>query len=571
MAQDSTDPVPEDVIREEIRAAAEILRTAYRSGWQEWPGWKTVVDEKSEKGIFPRDTEDSSTERGQSRLDHAWPVQLPQPREKERALPLPSDFDKKREKRIGPTYYNKNRKVPYRTHPEKGDEYGHPVKLDYNYDRRRQEVTAGDTREEDGSPEEREAAGLFPAKHQQNQRGQSRVYYKQWYLRNREPIKRRERVKYQTRLKHDPRDKLRRKYRRLYPHRYKRRGLGPSTPAERSREWREEKAKERQASVYHAGLKALASAMEILGIDRVAANWPVDWGTHYKKVEPPEQLDQNHPPAQPRSTTPRSDPSKQKGESLRAPDLDRKHQKGLKWQIEPRAPGGAYPIREVNNPGNGSGKVIPMWGDFVNNTQQMPDGRQDRYVRNDNFDVKTAATLGEILARVDRKIRARAVGLDPQLQRTDTKNWIWTWRVGKHAVKVQAFKRGTASNFDKVNLRVSCSCPFWQWWGPEHWGKRDDYLRGEPRGTATPPMIRDPFHWRPVCKHAYAVLRRSQKFFVRPEKSPLRHLARFSADSPESVVIECLPTPSPEQVALAAVTREIGQRVARRYLGEEGV
>jgi len=548
---------------QEISDIAETVRRAYRSQWQEWPGYKTLVDEKSEKGILPSDTEDDYPGRGQDKLDHIWPVELRQPREKERALPLPSDNDEKREKRIGPTYYNKNRKVPYRTKSEPGEEYGHPTKLDYNYVRRRQDVTAG----EDG---EREAAGLFPVVHQKSQRGPSRVYYKQWYLRHREPIKRRERVKYRTRLKFDPRDKLRRKYRRLYPLRYKRRGLGPMTPAERSREWRREQAlQERRAASHVAGLEALAEAMEILGLDVLAGNWPVDWNTHHKKVEPPEQLDQNYAPSQPRGTVPRKDPEKQKGEPLRAPDLDRKPQKGLQWKIEPAAPGGTYPIREVNNPGSGSGKVIPMWGDFVNNTQQVPDGRQDRYVRNDNFEVKTAYTLPEILDRVDSKIKTRATGLDPRLERTDTKNWIWTWRVGKHVVRVQAFKRGRATNIDKLNLRVSCSCPFWQWWGPEHWAQKANYLRGNPRGTATPPRVRDPAHWRPVCKHAYAVLRRSRDFFVRPEKSPLRRLARFSVDRDERIEVEIL-SPIPSNVALRVAEREIGRRVLRRYLGEGG-
>ena len=62
------------------------------------------------------------------------------------------------------------------------------------------------------------------------------------------------------------------------------------------------------------------------------------------------------------------------------------------------------------NPTDGSGKVIPpsYSTDLVNNTQSIPDGRQDRYLRNNNFQVKLAAIMGEILERCDDKIKERA-------------------------------------------------------------------------------------------------------------------------------------------------------------------
>ena len=477
---------------------------------------------------------------------------------------------------------------------------------------RRNETLAGD--DEDPYDEdsidnmlEPTAAGVrqgpFPAEHQKNQGGTARVKSKQWYLRH-PAHKRKMRMKYRLRDKRLPREKLKDKYYRQYPHRYKRRGIGVTTPAQRSKEWREEKKIElrEKGRNRQAGFEALADAFEILGLEMFGASWPGNWNTQVKKTKPPEQLDQNYGKGQSRDTgIPRKDPTKQKGEDLQAPDLDGHPQKGLKWEIEPPAPGGLdYPAPTTMNPTDGSGKVLPMsyYTDMANNTQEVPDGRQDRYLHNNNFDVKQATrelirelcnpgfgrgvrgsfgleggharvamTVADILKRCDKKIKQRSREYTPKLARTDTKNWIWHWSVGDHTVRVQAFKRGNASNFPKLNLRVSCSCPFWRWWGPAHWATRRDYQKGTAPGTASYPVIRDPARWRPVCKHAYAVLEKSQDFFVRPKKSPLRKLgSRFSVDSLAAIEVVVEQQDIIKCVAQRAEERELIRRVARRYV-----
>jgi hypothetical protein len=582
---------------DDLRSLIAELRTAYRSEWREWPGYKTLVDEKSDKGIFPADTESTSPDRGQGNLDSVWPVQNSQPREKERALPLPSNHDRKRDKEVGPTTYNKNRRSPPRTLSVPGDEYGHPTKYDYNYVRRRDGVTAF----EEGEDELAERIALLPLpKPNQREKNLGPAYsrvLRQWYLRNKSRKKLKQKLKYRTRLKRDPQSKKYRRYYKMYPARYKRRGRSPfGTPAERTKAWREKqdqtsratgktpaelkKVREqtpsrttRTRSPTAPGKRVYADARERLAevLEMLASDWPANWNTQVKKTEPPEQLDQNYAPSNPGSSVPRKDPEKQKGESLRVPDLPAKPQPGLKWKVRPPAPGGTYPITTVNNPTDGSGKVIPMqwYTQEVNNTQALPDSRQDRYLRNNN-DVKVAATLAEVLSRCDSKIKVRSKEYTPELERTDTKNWIWHWRVGDHVVRIQALKRGRATNLPKLNLRVSCSCPFWRWWGPAHWATKEDYQKGVAPGTATYPKIRDPAHWRPVCKHAYAVLEKARDFFVRPAKSPLKKLGlRFSADS--AVFIETV-THHDDMAARVARThqeRETIRRVARRYLHEE--
>lgn len=591
--------------------ALVVSKVAYTPRWQDHPGYKTVVDVNSEKGILPSQQE-SKTDTGQGPLDAAWPVQPGGPREKERALPLPSGHSKQRDKKVGPTTINKPRNVPERTLSIPGQEWGSPVKYDYNtVTRRNMEVTG--TEEEDiyeedpmddqqvmpASDEDEHTAGSpLPSVRQKHLAPAYQRVMKNWYRINRGRKKRVERQKYRTKGKRDPQEKRYRKYYRQYPHRYKRKGRTPfTTPAERTKAWRKEqgqdadrkgitpkqqetqrkrtptKTKSRSpktpggTSQVYASHEEFMAAWEMLGAD-----WPIDWNTQTKKTKPPGQLDQNFGKGKNRDTgVPRTDPSKQKGESLRVPNLQEKHQPGLLTQHDPPASG--MPSVEINNPTSGSGKVIPMsyYTDLVNNTQAIPDGRQDRYLHNNNFEVKQASTMSDILNRVDRDIQVRARDRVPTLLRTDTKNWIWHWRSGQWKVKVQAFKRGGAKNFIKLNLRVSCNCPFWRWQGPEHWAKQGDYLLGRPQGSAANPVVRDPTHHHPVCKHVYAVLEKSSRFFVRPKKSPLRKLgSRYLVDTLDSIEVQVVTEPSAAQIAQAYFHRKLIQRIAARYLAKEG-
>ena len=66
--------------------------------------------------------------------------------------------------------------------------------------------------------------------------------------------------------------------------------------------------------------------------------------------------------------------------------------------------------------------------------------------------------------------------------------------------------RAVLSEIDEITM--TCDCPFWRWGGPEFHAKTKKFMLGKPRGSASPPDIRDPDrkHW--LCKHAYSVLRR---------------------------------------------------------------
>ena len=60
------------------------------------------------------------------------------------------------------------------------------------------------------------------------------------------------------------------------------------------------------------------------------------------------------------------------------------------------------------------------------------------------------------------------------------------------------------------DLRVSCTCKYWIYQGPQYHAKKNDYLYGTTKGTATKPKKKDPDGTHKICKHIYAVL---EKYF----------------------------------------------------------
>jgi hypothetical protein len=124
---------------------------------------------------------------------------------------------------------------------------------------------------------------------------------------------------------------------------------------------------------------------------------------------------------------------------------------------------------------------------------------------------RVAATAEHILEGLNPKFVSRSRKVKVTLKRADRKNLRWIFSVkGKHvyAVKIRAVRpRANTTKFAKMDLELSCSCPAWQWQGPEyHATGPEDYQLGPLMGTASPPDIRDPERQNFVCKHMAAVL-----------------------------------------------------------------
>jgi hypothetical protein len=171
---------------------------------------------------------------------------------------------------------------------------------------------------------------------------------------------------------------------------------------------------------------------------------------------------------------------------------------------------------------------------------------------------RTAATIGDLLSNTGPEVHKRSLNVTPKLKRADPRRGIWTFEVtgstGKlYKVWVKGKKKGNVRNLDKAQIQCTCTCPFWRWQGPEHWGKKNKFLYQRPRGTASDPVIRDPReqHW--ACKHVLAALEMARKYRLASEQgwsfegelvpmaNPARVALRYAAHSPaESAAISLL-------------------------------
>lgn len=181
---------------------------------------------------------------------------------------------------------------------------------------------------------------------------------------------------------------------------------------------------------------------------------------------------------------PEMDPETQFG---RATPIDKAREK----RQEKRKPGdNFYPYMDEVSDSNPGSRVLPTDKGHVTD--------------------KNAALIQDIREGCSPDIIARARGISPQLIRVDSKNAMWLFNVpgssGSHRVRVQAVRKGNVRDVRKADVKVSCSCPFWQWQGPEFHAKQGDYLYGRPVGTASRPDQKDPKMQHRACKHVLAVL-----------------------------------------------------------------
>lgn len=106
------------------------------------------------------------------------------------------------------------------------------------------------------------------------------------------------------------------------------------------------------------------------------------------------------------------------------------------------------------------------------------------------------------------KVKDRAKTCSVSLTSYDKRGRVFTFSVdcgnGAHVVR--------AALTDVDNVAMNCDCEFWRWNGPEYHAVQQGFMLGLPRGTASPPDVRDPDRKYWVCKHAYSVLTRLDDF-----------------------------------------------------------
>jgi hypothetical protein len=497
------------------RLLARMRLADYRAPAGDLSGYRTYPSEKPSKGI--------GTPSGDS-IHHA-PGESPRS-DRDRAAPMrPGQKDELLQKTPGNVVFNtpgpsskeEGTKIHVRSPGTPGEEYGHPYKLNV-------------------TPRRTEAAysGMsYPSysQKQKKQKGEAKLYYKKYYVRHKGKIKSRAKRDY-LHKKNSQTFKNTRKRRNSvkYGWRFHRLNSGGyRSPAERSREHRENQKKATVAiSFYHPnygeGLILDVRDQDVLIQQTDSLGGPslgigtVPFFTFLRGVEFYDEAnidaffdladldfdrDDEDDEAQRLASFYRE--TFRPGDNLDPGD-------GVRDLGEPSPVSPTLPYYDTdrnyrtpaeamnnisptdNNPG--SAKVIPEGHDFQNRKASAE---------------RVAAKMAEILQGIDPGIQSRAVGITPKMKRSDPKNTVYSFTVPGSAgetytVKVKGVPSKNIRTIGKMDLKLSCTCDFWRWQGPEHWAKVGDYLFGKPSGSASTPDVKDPKGRNRLCKHAVAVL-----------------------------------------------------------------
>ena len=125
--------------------------------------------------------------------------------------------------------------------------------------------------------------------------------------------------------------------------------------------------------------------------------------------------------------------------------------------------------------------------------------------------IRIAKTIGEMEAGLYGPTIQRAKGCSLTTVRSSPRILRYIINVNcsgtERTVKLKFIPKTKRKWFKatSADIRVSCSCPAWVWWGSEWHAKQKKFLDQKLRGNGSAPDIRDPQRIRPVCKHVYAV------------------------------------------------------------------
>ena len=115
------------------------------------------------------------------------------------------------------------------------------------------------------------------------------------------------------------------------------------------------------------------------------------------------------------------------------------------------------------------------------------------------------------MSATDDDIAARSKKYRPKVKAKHKKYRRLKYKVkgdtGTYTVIVQS----ESGDFDSDDVKVSCDCPAFLYWGSDYDASVLGYLYGQSRAKGRAPDERDPDTNNLVCKHAYAALQRAKR------------------------------------------------------------
>ena len=148
----------------------------------------------------------------------------------------------------------------------------------------------------------------------------------------------------------------------------------------------------------------------------------------------------------------------------------------------------------------------------------------DLIVKGHDHNIRNAATFEMLMRQVYKfpKVKERATKTTTRLIKADEKNLTWKYRVRGHeeysskkghVVTVKIDRDKNEKDMRKMTVKLTCTCPFWKYKGPDYNANRYNYLEGPQMSNGDSPKV-NPSQARKtlICKHVYAVGLLFQKF-----------------------------------------------------------
>lgn len=138
--------------------------------------------------------------------------------------------------------------------------------------------------------------------------------------------------------------------------------------------------------------------------------------------------------------------------------------------------------------------------------------------------VRVAISIADLMRATSRFSMKRAPRTNVRLIKSDPKKMRYVYQVrgyegwsdkSGHQVIIELGKDPEVKSLNLLDVKVSCSCPFWKYRGPDFNAEKGDYLEGKPFSNLKFPSERDPSLHNLICKHVYAVGLIIEKVMVR--------------------------------------------------------
>jgi len=133
-------------------------------------------------------------------------------------------------------------------------------------------------------------------------------------------------------------------------------------------------------------------------------------------------------------------------------------------------------------------------------------------------------------------------GVRAMITKAEPEKGLYTFQTGtkNYSTIFQFIPQGEEVNPNKLQVRVTCSCPSWLFWGAQFNSVKGDYHYGEIEPVFAPPTKRDPYERFLVCKHVLAcsrlIARNPRQFSI--ESIPKKMQKQLQKEPPIKVKIK---------------------------------